>query len=667
VIQTVLAWSKFALVALAIASAALVWADEEQKPAPNSRGEILYDRFCLACHGIAGDGEGPGAPLLWPRPRDFRSGDYKWRTTSSGKPPTDEDLRRAIRYGVPGTSMHAFGDTLDPEAIDALIAKLKTFAPRKFRRSAEPLSLPQERNTDATKGRAFFIEFGCAKCHGIEGRGDGLSASQLKDDHGRVAAPYDLTSVALRRPTAPGDDPIEQIYLSLLTGLSGTPMPAYEGAVPEEKLWAVATYVQSIRASADTSADSWNKSADIPKEARDYDRANKIMRGGYYPGHGSEAESSIFGGAILPQGEADRSLTPAQASLDARQCARCHNQQYREWGSSLHAEAGSPGLTAQLLAMERKKRWSSLQSCQRCHNPLAEQNPVLSAAQRGLKSGDYARNDNYSSELRDQGLNCASCHLRKWQRSGPPSNTAGKRLGLEGYPLTELAVYERSDFCMPCHQLPAKNVIKGSPLLNTYKEWLEGPYMRRGIQCQHCHMPDREHTWKGIHDPETFRQGIEVSSIAGRSDTGTVSVRVKVKNVGAGHYLPTTPTPAAWVTIQLVDAEGTSIEGAFAEQRIGRHLIFNKGWKQPEDTRIPPGESLELKGAWKAGRVSEATHARIKVRVEPDEYYERFYEKKLKNKKLPKRERDLYREALTKTRRSHYTALTRLVPLDFAQ
>ena len=145
------------------------------------------------------------------------------------------------------------------------------------------------------QGKTFFAEYGCAKCHGPEGKGDGPSAGQLKDEQGRVAAPYDLRSVPLRRPTAPSDHQTEQIYWSLLTGLSGTPMPAYEGAVPEAELWAVAAYVQSIRAKEPV--EGWNKSADISKEARAYDRENRIMRGGYYPGHGSEAESSLFGGA----------------------------------------------------------------------------------------------------------------------------------------------------------------------------------------------------------------------------------------------------------------------------------------------------------------------------------------------------------------------------------
>ncbi len=666
-------WQPFFLATLCTLGAAMAMAEDEgevaipEAPAqaesvalPNLAGDVLYDRFCLACHGILGDGKGPALPLLWPQPRDFRSGDYKWRTTSSGKPPADEDLRRAIVYGVPGTSMHAFA-TLEAAQVDALIVKLKSFAPRKFRRDATPLPSPTQRVANPARGKVLFAELGCEKCHGKDARGHGLSASELKDDHGRAMPPYDLTTVPLRRPHAKGDDPTEQIYWSLVTGLSGTPMPSFEGAVPEADLWAVASYVQSI--AAPQGRETLNNSMAIPPRAQAYDRETRLMRAGYYPGHGSDAESAIFGGAIEPQGTPPPGLTPAQASLDTKRCSRCHNQQVREWSTSLHASAGSPGLIAQLVDMERKGRWSSLQSCQRCHNPLAEQSPILSAEQRGATASGYAKNPNYSESLRNQGLTCATCHVRKWQRYGPPAVAARKRLALPGYPVTELPLYERSDFCMPCHQLPSRNTLAGSPLLNTYKEWLEGPYMRRGVQCQHCHMPDREHTWKGVHDANTFREGITVSTITGRAQSGTVSVRVKMKNSGAGHYLPTTPTPAAWLSIELLDKDHEAIDGAYAEQRVGRHLVYDKGWKEIEDTRIPPGESLELARAWKEGRVDKAAWARIRVRVEPDEYYERFYVRRLRNKKLPAAERAMFEEALRGTRDSHYVAIDRLVPI----
>ena len=139
-------------------------------------------------------------------------------------------------------------------------------------------------------------------------------------------------------------------------------------------------------------------------------------------------------------------------------------------------------------------------------------------------------------------------------------------------------------------------------------------------------------------------------------------VRARVRNVGAGHFLPTTPTPAAWVSIRLLDKAGKPIAGAYSEKRIGRHLKFDKGWQEIEDTRIPPGESLELAAAWKAGRVAKATHAQIIIRVAPDDYYESLYEGRLERKLGPE-ERRLFTEALRNARESHYQAVERLVPL----
>src|ERR1700733_14329249 len=84
-------------------------------------GWPLYDRLCLACHGAKGDGLGPAAPFTWGRPRSFASGNYEWRSTPTGQPPTDDDLRTTIRYGAIGTSMPAFGDVLTAAELDSVI------------------------------------------------------------------------------------------------------------------------------------------------------------------------------------------------------------------------------------------------------------------------------------------------------------------------------------------------------------------------------------------------------------------------------------------------------------------------------------------------------------------------------------------------------------------
>ncbi|HEX5063134.1 MAG TPA: hypothetical protein VFV99_27350, partial [Kofleriaceae bacterium] len=206
-----------------------------------------------------------------------------------------------------------------------------------------------------------------------------------------------------------------------------------------------------------------------------------------------------------------------------------------------------------------------------------------------------------------------------------------------------------------------RTAVNGKPLLNTYKEWLEGPYMRRGIQCQHCHMPNREHQWLGVHDAATFRQGIELDARTIRKG-GAVTVIATLTNIGAGHYLPTTTTPAAWLKLELFDASGVAVAGANAAQRIGRDLVYDKQWVEKSDTRIPPGESLKLVRAWQGGRTAQAAYARVTVEVHPDDYYERFYAARLKVK-LPDATRKQYEVALQRAIGSHYLAEQRDVPI----
>ena len=71
------------------------------------RGKAVYDQHCAECHGATGHGDGPAAPFLTPRPRDFTAGRYKLRTTESGSVPTDDDLARSVREGLPGSAMPA--------------------------------------------------------------------------------------------------------------------------------------------------------------------------------------------------------------------------------------------------------------------------------------------------------------------------------------------------------------------------------------------------------------------------------------------------------------------------------------------------------------------------------------------------------------------------------
>lgn len=71
-------------------------------------GRVLYAEHCLHCHGVSGDANGPTAPYLNPRPRDFRRGIFKFTTTLATNRASRADLARTIDEGIPGTYMPSF-------------------------------------------------------------------------------------------------------------------------------------------------------------------------------------------------------------------------------------------------------------------------------------------------------------------------------------------------------------------------------------------------------------------------------------------------------------------------------------------------------------------------------------------------------------------------------
>lgn len=71
-------------------------------------GRLVYMKNCLHCHGVAGDGNGPTARYLNPRPRDYRLGVFKFTSTLAPERVTRDDLHRVVKYGIPGTYMPSF-------------------------------------------------------------------------------------------------------------------------------------------------------------------------------------------------------------------------------------------------------------------------------------------------------------------------------------------------------------------------------------------------------------------------------------------------------------------------------------------------------------------------------------------------------------------------------
>jgi cytochrome c oxidase cbb3-type subunit 2 len=135
-------------------------------------------------------------------------------------------------------------DDLPESERKAVVQYLKTFSERfRTERPETPVPIPEPppRTPElVARGREIYQRAECFKCHGTEGRGDGPSAEGMKDSWGYPIQPSDLT-----RPLKRGSTP-EAIYRTVVTGLDGTPMPAYEGALSEEELWALSLYVASL-------------------------------------------------------------------------------------------------------------------------------------------------------------------------------------------------------------------------------------------------------------------------------------------------------------------------------------------------------------------------------------------------------------------------------------
>ena len=207
-------------------------------------GKAVYEGKCLLCHGEKGDGKGAGAELLVPQPRDFTKGLYKVRTTAN-KTPSDQDVFNVITHGMPGTSMPAWAVLPDKERWN-LVAYLKTFAAEQFKEAPKKLELPKEVSSSEAsikRGKEMFEAIECHKCHGTEGRADGPSRAELKDEWGHPIAPANLT----KRWTFRGGASRTDIATRIANGVLGTPMPAFLDSVEKpEDIWHLTNYILSL-------------------------------------------------------------------------------------------------------------------------------------------------------------------------------------------------------------------------------------------------------------------------------------------------------------------------------------------------------------------------------------------------------------------------------------
>lgn len=363
---------------------------------------------------------------------------------------------------------------------------------------------------------------------------------------------------------------------------------------------------------------------------------------------------------IPPQGQAPARFSPIERSLAPATCGTCHPVQYQDWQSSIHAKTMGPGIAGQLAEMITSDP-ASARSCFTCHAPLSEQTPLIRGA------GGLVPNPDLDADLQSQGVVCASCHVRGHQRFGPPrrdGSTASRapRQGLPHNGLTRTTAFLRAEFCASCHQFAANGLaLNGKLLENTFEEWRASPAARRGQQCQDCHMPDRRHIWRGIHDPEMVKSGVQIKLVTGRPryrPGDDLSARLTITNTGVGHDFPTYVTPRVLVRAELVDAAGEPVPGSLEERAIGREVPLDLS-REIADTRIPAGARFTLAYARRLDR--PGIRLRVSVTVFPDYFYTGFFESLLESG-AGSGEAQI-REALQATRRSAFVIYEREVPL----
>lgn len=363
---------------------------------------------------------------------------------------------------------------------------------------------------------------------------------------------------------------------------------------------------------------------------------------------------------IAPQGDPPASFAPIERSLAPADCGACHPAQYADWRDSIHARSMGPGVAGQLVEMARRDPAGG-RGCLVCHAPLAEQSPLVRGA------GGLEANPAFDALLQQHGVVCATCHVRQHQRFGPPPRAGGRkpggpRTGLPHNGATYVSAYLRAEFCAACHQFgPSGLHLNGKPLENTYAEWRESPAARRGLQCQDCHMPDRRHRWRGIHDADMVKSGVRVSLALDRPryrPGQSMRATVTVASVRVGHYFPTYVTPQVVVRALLVGTDGAPVEGTAEERVIGRQVPLDLS-REIADTRIPPGGRFVLRYARPLDRAGLTL--RVTVTVYPDHFYTGFFAALLETG--AGEGEAAIREALEATRRSPFEIFARDVPL----
>ena len=111
--------AKIAVTSIAVAAFGLTMVATQSFAADPANGKKVYSANCVVCHGDKGDGKGPAAATMNPKPRDFTS-------AAEMKGIDDARLHKSTAEGRPGTAMVGFAKTLKASDMADVIAYIKS-------------------------------------------------------------------------------------------------------------------------------------------------------------------------------------------------------------------------------------------------------------------------------------------------------------------------------------------------------------------------------------------------------------------------------------------------------------------------------------------------------------------------------------------------------------
>jgi len=245
---------------------------------PNEEGDsgaISYHKYCVGCHGVAGDGNGPAALHLDPKPRDFTKGLYKFHASVPGHAVSDSDVVRTITRGLHGTSMPSWRLLPEHERyalaryVKGFFREWENFAPAKaITYHQMPFDFEDADSLEAAKqhGELLYhrntkqtdqgLEMGttCWACHPgylDEQRVEELIGAPPGADYLPAVAKPDVWDDVIKPPdfrtdTLKSVESLEDLYRVISVGVTGTAMPSWSILSPND-LWSLVLYVDSLR------------------------------------------------------------------------------------------------------------------------------------------------------------------------------------------------------------------------------------------------------------------------------------------------------------------------------------------------------------------------------------------------------------------------------------